>query len=149
MPLNSTYRICIPVHSSMMASLYISANMLFLCSFRPFLHTKNDGKISIFFLWTKSLLGKLRMRDNFQQLLRFMYKLYRHKLYREQIVSAQIVSAQFVSAQFVSDTNCIGHKLYRTQIVCYYDPSRFQTTVHHFFIFSIIKNHMFYFSLSL
>jgi hypothetical protein len=46
-----------------------------------------------------------------------MYKLYRHKLYREQIVSAQIVSAQFVSAQFVSDTNCIGHKLYRAQIV--------------------------------
>ncbi len=42
----------------------------------------------------------------------FMYKLYRHKLYREQIVSAQIVSAQFVS-----DTNYIGHKLYRTQIV--------------------------------
>jgi hypothetical protein len=49
--------------------------------------------------------------------VRFMYKLYRHKLYREQIVSAQIVSAQFVSAQFVSDTNCIGHKLYRAQIV--------------------------------
>ncbi len=47
----------------------------------------------------------------------FMYKLYRHKLYREQIVSAQIVSAQFVSAQFVSDTNCIGHQLYRAQIV--------------------------------
>jgi hypothetical protein len=47
----------------------------------------------------------------------FMYKLYRHKLYREQIVSAQIVSAQFVSAQFVSDTNCIGHKLYRAQTV--------------------------------
>ncbi len=48
---------------------------------------------------------------------RFMYKLYRHKLYREQIVSAQIVSAQFVSAQTVSDTNCIGHKWYRAQMV--------------------------------
>ena len=46
-----------------------------------------------------------------------MYKLYRHRLYREQIVSSQIVSSQFVSAQFVSDTNCIGHKLYRAQIV--------------------------------
>jgi hypothetical protein len=52
-----------------------------------------------------------------QQFCWFMYKLYRHKLYREQIVSAQIVSAQTVSAQFVSDTNCIGHNLYRTQIV--------------------------------
>jgi hypothetical protein len=51
------------------------------------------------------------------QFIRFMYKLYRHKLYQEQIVSVQIVSAQFVSAQFVSDTNCIGHKLYRAQIV--------------------------------
>jgi hypothetical protein len=46
-----------------------------------------------------------------------MYKLYRHKLYREQIVSAQIVSAQFVSTQTVSVTNCIGHKLYRAQMV--------------------------------
>ncbi len=72
-----------------------------------------------------SSLGQLRLRHWSSDALTnrldwFMYKLYRHKLYWEQIVSAQIVSAQFVSAQFVSDTNCIGHKLYRAQIVSLY-----------------------------
>ncbi len=76
------------------------------------------GTIIFFFIdyFAENFLQCQIIRDVFcgivANCVRLMYKLYRHKLYREQILSAQIVLAQFVS-----DTNFIGHKLYRAQIV--------------------------------